>query len=58
MPPAWVDEGTDDVLVLYNGVTRATRIARLAPGTRIRVEVIDRLPKAYSGEPRIGVLLP
>jgi hypothetical protein len=58
MPPLWVYEGTDGVLVLYNGVTRATRIAKLAPGTLIRVEVIGTLPKAFAGEPRIGDLLP
>jgi hypothetical protein len=58
MLPPWVYEGTDGVLLLYNGVTRATRIAKLAPGTRIRVEVIGRLPKAFAGEPKIGDLLP
>ena len=46
------------MLVLYNGVTRATRIAKLAPGTLIRVEVIGNLPKAFAGEPKIGDLLP
>jgi hypothetical protein len=45
-------------LVLYNGVTRATRIAKLAPATLIRVEVIGKLPKAFAGEPRIGDVLP
>ena len=29
MPPPWVYEGSERVLVLYNGVTRATRIAKL-----------------------------
>ena len=58
MPPPWVYEGSDGVLVLYNGVTRATRIAKLAPGTLIRVEVIGKLPKAFVGEPKIGDLLP
>jgi hypothetical protein len=58
MPSPWVYEGTDGVLVIYNGVTRATRIARLSPGTLIRVEVIGKLPKAYGAEPRIGDLLP
>lgn len=58
MPPPWVYEGTDGILMLYNGVTRATRIAKLAPGTLIRVEVIGQLPKAFAGEPRIGDLLP
>jgi hypothetical protein len=31
----------------YNGVTRATRIAKLVPGALIRVEVIGKLPKAF-----------
>src|SRR5271156_1558584 len=32
MPPPWVYEGTDGILMLYNGVPRVTRIAKLAPG--------------------------
>ncbi len=44
--------------MLYNGVTRATRIAKLAPGTLIQVEVIGKLPKAFAGDPQIGDLLP
>jgi hypothetical protein len=58
MPPPWVYEGTDGVLVLYNGVTRATRIAKLAPGTLIQVEVIGVLPKAFATDPKIGDLIP
>ena len=58
MPPPWVYEAADGVLVLYNGVTRATRIAKLAPGTLIRVEVVGKLPKACGSEPTIGDLLP
>jgi hypothetical protein len=58
MPPPWVYEGSDGVLILYNGVTRATRIAKLSPGTLIRVEVIGQLPKAFAAEPTIGELLP
>ncbi len=58
MPPLWVYEGTDGVLLIYNGVTRATRIAKLAPGTLIRVEVIGKLPKAYASDPKIGDVLP
>jgi hypothetical protein len=52
------DQGSDGVLMLYNGVTRATRIAKLAPGTMIQVEVIGKLPRAFAGEPKIGDLLP
>jgi len=58
MSPPRGYEGSDGVLVLYNGVTRATGIAKLAPGTLIHVEVIGKLPKAYAGEPKIGDLLP
>jgi hypothetical protein len=58
MPIPWVYEGADGVLMLYNGVTRATRIAKLAPGTLIRIEVVGKLPKAFANEPRIGDLLP
>lgn len=58
MPPPWVYEGTDGVLMLYNGVTRATRIAKLAPGTLIRIEVIGKLPRACAPFSTIGDLLP
>jgi hypothetical protein len=58
MQPPWVYEGTDGVLMLYNGVTRATRIAKLVPGTLISVEVIGKLPRAFASEPRIGDVLP
>ena len=45
MPRLWVYEAEDGVLVVYNGVTRATRIAKLSPGTTVPVEVIGKLPK-------------
>ena len=44
--------------MLFNGVTRATRIAKLSPGTLIRVEVIDTLRTPVAGLPTIGELLP
>ena len=34
--------------MLYNAVTWATRLAKLVPGSLIRVEVIGHLPKALS----------
>jgi len=58
MPPLIAYEGTDGVLVVYNGVTRATRIAKYAPGTLVRVEVIGRLRRAFGSDPKIGDLLP
>jgi hypothetical protein len=58
MPSPWAYEGTDGELVLFNGVTRATRIAKLAPGTMIREEVIGKLARAFGQLPTIGDLLP
>ena len=58
MPPITVYEASDGVLVIYNGVTRATRIAKLAPGTLVPVEVIGRLRRAYFAAPSIGDTLP
>lgn len=54
MPPLVVYEGSDGVLVIYNGVTRATRIAKLAPGTLVMVEVIGKLKRGYGSDPSIG----
>jgi hypothetical protein len=58
MPPLVVFEASDGALVVYNGVTRATRIAKLAPGTLVRVEVIGRFRRAFASEPSIGESLP
>jgi hypothetical protein len=58
MPAPWVYRGTDGELVIYNGVTRATRIARLAPGIRIRVEVIGEIKRPVGQSPKIGDALP
>jgi hypothetical protein len=44
MPPVEVSRWRDGELMINNGVTRATRIAKLSSGTTIRVEVIDTLP--------------
>jgi hypothetical protein len=57
MPPLVVYESSDGVLVIYNGVTRATRVAQLSPGTFVRVEVIGKLLRAYGTAPSIGDLL-
>lgn len=57
MPPVLVYEGADGVLVVDDGVTRATRVAKLVPGTLIRAEIVGKLPKAFAGSPSIGGLL-
>ena len=54
MPPLWVYEASDGVLVVYNGVTRATRVAKLTPGATVRVEVIGVLRRDYANAPKIG----
>ena len=58
MPPIWAYEGSDGVLMMVNGVTRATRIAKLAPGTLVPVEVIGKMRRAYGGNPKVKDLLP
>jgi hypothetical protein len=58
MPAPWVYRGSDGELQLYNGVTRATRIAKLSPGTLIRVEVVGNLVAPVGNLPTIGDLLP
>lgn len=58
MPPIWVYEASDGMFVITNGVTRATRIAKLSPGTLVRIEVIGKLPRACQSLPRIGEVLP
>ena len=58
MPPITVSESADGVLVIYNGVTRATRIARYSAGTLVPVEITDRLKRNYAWLPKIGDLPP
>ena len=57
MPPIEVSRGTDGELVINNGVTRATRVARYLPGKKIPIEVIDTLPIPVGQFPTIGDLL-
>jgi hypothetical protein len=58
MPTIEVSRGSDGELVINNGVTRATRIAKLAPGTLVRVEVIDDLPIPVGSYPKVEDQLP
>jgi hypothetical protein len=58
MPPPRVYRGSDGALMIYNGVTRATRIARLAPGTSIRVAVVRSAKVPLGHLPTIGDLIP
>jgi hypothetical protein len=58
MPPPEVYRGTDGALMLYDGVTRATRIAKLFPGQLVTVELVDDLPTPAGHLPTIGDTLP
>lgn len=58
MPAIEVSRGMDGELVINNGMTRATRIAKLSPGTTVRVEVIDDLPIPVGSYESIGDLIP
>lgn len=54
MPPPEVKRGSDGELVLFDGVTRATRVAKLLPGTLITVEVTGQLKGPVGALPTIG----
>jgi hypothetical protein len=54
MPPVWVYEGSDGALEIVDGATRATRLAKVAPGNKIRVEVIGKLRQPRGQYPKVG----
>jgi hypothetical protein len=58
MPAIWVSEAADGVLVINNGITRALRVAKLAPGALVTVEVIAKIRRPCAHHPKIGDLLP
>ena len=58
MPPLWVYRGTDGALQISDGVTRATRVAKLLPGVPVRVEVIGDHPTPCGHLPTVGDRLP
>jgi hypothetical protein len=51
MPPILVYEDPGGVLEISDGVTRATRLARLAPGETVPVIVIGRYRRSRAGSP-------
>ncbi len=53
MPPLEVSRGTDGELVINDGVTRATRVAKYLPGTPVTVEVTGFLPVSVGGLPTV-----
>ena len=53
MPPIEVTRGIDGKLVINDGVTRATRVAKYLPGTIVTVEVTGMIPVAVGGLPTV-----
>jgi hypothetical protein len=58
MPRLVVYRATDGELVIYDGVTRATRVAKLLPGHWVAVEVIGDLPVPGGNMPTVKDRLP
>jgi hypothetical protein len=54
MPPLIAYEGSDGALELFDGVTRATRVAKLLPGTTVPVEVIGKFKRPRGQNRRVG----
>ena len=58
MPPLVVSRGRDGKLMVIDGVTRATRIAKYLPGTTVDVEVISDLAGNCGQFPTVNERLP
>jgi hypothetical protein len=58
MPPVLVYRGSDRALMITDGVTRATRAAKLCPGVLAPVEVMGNLPRAFGSLPTVKEKLP
>ena len=53
MPPILVYEDSDGVLEIFDGVTRAARIAKLSPGETVPILVIGRYRRSRSDSPSV-----
>ena len=53
MSPLEVGRGSDGELVINDGVTRATRVAKYLPGTLVTVVVTGMVPVAVGGLPAV-----
>src|SRR5687767_10435342 len=58
MPPILVYRGPDGELMISDGATRATRAAKLCPGSTVPVEVLGNLPRPFGAWPTIQEKLP
>jgi hypothetical protein len=58
MLPIWVEEDPDGRLRIVHGLTRATRVAKLLPGTLVQVEVIDTVKRPFKTRVTVADVLP
>lgn len=58
MPRLIVFRACDGALVIYDGVTRATRVAKFLPGQTVPIDVIGDLPSPGLHYPTVGDRLP
>ncbi|HYH63859.1 MAG TPA: hypothetical protein VD866_04105 [Urbifossiella sp.] len=58
MPPVYVYRGSDGELMLADGVTRATRAAKLCPGVPVPAELLGVLPYPVGLLPTVKEKLP
>lgn len=59
MPPLQIVRGRDDHFRINDGVTRATRAAKLCPGVLVPAEVIQNLPRLDVARlPKVKEVLP
>ncbi len=54
MPPIEVKRGSDGGLVIFDGVTRATRAAKYLPGKPVTVEITGELMGPVGSLPMVG----
>lgn len=58
LPAILVQRGRDGELMIMDGVTRATRVAKLLPGQTVSVEIIKDSARFYGSLPSIEDVLP
>jgi hypothetical protein len=54
LPTILVYRGRDGALMIFDGVTRATRVARFRPGVSVGIEVVGELPADCGHLPTVG----
>ncbi len=58
MPPVLAYRGSDAAVMIYDGVRRAARVAKLLPSRTVRVEVMRTLATPVGHLPLLGDTLP